>query len=159
MKCFVAIAATVLLCATTGCHLCGSHGACGSSCDSGCDAPVACDSCDSCNDCSSGCCGSGGGLVGLFGCFRGSSCSDCNSCSSCSPGVTPETLNQDGYGVHGGYSGPMMDHLGQFHRGPQSHMGPLGPAGGPHAPTVTYPYYTTRGPRDYFAANPPSIGP
>lgn len=25
-------------------------------------------------------------------------------------------------------------------------------------PTVGYPYYTTRGPRDYFANNPPSIG-
>jgi hypothetical protein len=32
------------------------------------------------------------------------------------------------------------------------------PAGG--APgSVTYPYYTLRGPRDYFTDNPPSIGP
>ena len=30
---------------------------------------------------------------------------------------------------------------------------------GPPAPTVTYPYYTTRGPRDFLANNPPSIGP
>ena len=24
---------------------------------------------------------------------------------------------------------------------------------------ITYPYYTTRGPRDFLAKNPPSIGP
>jgi hypothetical protein len=33
-------------------------------------------------------------------------------------------------------------------------------AGGPPAVgTVTYPYYTVRGPRDFLAKNPPSIGP
>ena len=26
-------------------------------------------------------------------------------------------------------------------------------------PTVTYPYYTVRGPRDFLAKNPPSLGP
>jgi hypothetical protein len=31
--------------------------------------------------------------------------------------------------------------------------------GGPPEPTITYPYYTTRGPRDFLAKNPPSIGP
>jgi hypothetical protein len=30
---------------------------------------------------------------------------------------------------------------------------------GPAAGAVTYPYYTTRGPRDYLARNPQSIGP
>ncbi len=30
---------------------------------------------------------------------------------------------------------------------------------GPPAGTITYPYYTTRGPRDFLANNPPSIGP
>ena len=33
-----------------------------------------------------------------------------------------------------------------------------GPAGPPTA-AVTYPYYTTRGPRDFLAKNPKSIGP
>jgi len=33
-----------------------------------------------------------------------------------------------------------------------------GPAGPPTA-AVTYPYYTTRGPRDFLARNPKSIGP
>ena len=39
-------------------------------------------------------------------------------------------------------------------RHPQEVCGPPGPATG----AVTYPYYTTRGPRDYLAADPPSIG-
>ena len=30
---------------------------------------------------------------------------------------------------------------------------------GPTSGMVQYPYYTTRGPRDFFMANPPSIGP
>ncbi len=30
---------------------------------------------------------------------------------------------------------------------------------GPEHGMVTYPYYTTRGPRDFLMANPPSIGP
>ena len=32
-------------------------------------------------------------------------------------------------------------------------------APGPPVGAVTYPYYTNRGPRDFLAANPPSIGP
>lgn len=31
--------------------------------------------------------------------------------------------------------------------------------GGPQGPTVAYPYYTTRAPRDFLLNNPPSIGP
>ena len=30
---------------------------------------------------------------------------------------------------------------------------------GPAVPSVTYPYYTNRGPRDYLAKNPRGIGP
>lgn len=30
---------------------------------------------------------------------------------------------------------------------------------GDATPTVTYPYYTTHGPRDFLAKNPPSLGP
>jgi hypothetical protein len=32
-------------------------------------------------------------------------------------------------------------------------------AGGPTTAQVTYPYYTTRGPRDFLAENPRGIGP
>lgn len=63
------------------------------------------------------------------------------------------------YQVNGGMGGPLADLHNRHHVGPQSHLGPTpGPAMGPPAPTVTYPYYTTRGPRDYFLNNPPSIG-
>jgi hypothetical protein len=31
--------------------------------------------------------------------------------------------------------------------------------GGPPTGAVTYPYYTNRGPRDFLAKQPPSIGP
>ena len=34
-----------------------------------------------------------------------------------------------------------------------------GAAGAAGAATVTYPYYTVRGPRDFLATNPSSIGP
>ena len=34
-----------------------------------------------------------------------------------------------------------------------------GAAPGPLTGAVAYPYYTVRGPRDYFAQNPSSIGP
>ena len=30
---------------------------------------------------------------------------------------------------------------------------------GPATPTVTYPYYTVRGPRDFLLPNPPPLGP
>jgi len=36
---------------------------------------------------------------------------------------------------------------------------PLEPAPGMSAGAVGYPYYTVRGPRDFFINNPPSIGP
>ncbi len=39
--------------------------------------------------------------------------------------------------------------------GQQYEQAPAGPATG----AVTYPYYTTRGPRDFLAKNPNSIGP
>ena len=58
-------------------------------------------------------------------------------------------------------NGPLAEHFaaGRHHRGPQSHMGPAGPADGPAIGQTTYPYYTTRGPRDFFASRPASIGP
>jgi hypothetical protein len=39
-----------------------------------------------------------------------------------------------------------------------SDYGAVQPAGPPSG-AVAYPYYTTRGPRDFLAKNPPSIGP
>ena len=36
--------------------------------------------------------------------------------------------------------------------------GPAEGASGPATAQVAYPYYTTRGPRDFFVDNPPTIG-
>ena len=58
-----------------------------------------------------------------------------------------------------GHGGPLAGLHGKHFRGPQSHGGAMpGPAMGPSSPAVTYPYYTTRGPRDYLNPNPRSIG-
>jgi hypothetical protein len=46
------------------------------------------------------------------------------------------------------------------HNGMYRNAGPAG-AGGPSGPAVAqvaYPYYTTRGPRDFLVDNPPTIG-
>lgn len=40
-------------------------------------------------------------------------------------------------------------------KGAEMQMGPAGPG----SAQVAYPYYTTRGPRDFLMPNPPSIGP
>lgn len=62
-------------------------------------------------------------------------------------------------GMPGNASGPLAEHLGQNFRGHQSHMGAYpGPAMGAPSPTVTYPYYTVRGPRDFLVDHPTSIG-
>ena len=44
--------------------------------------------------------------------------------------------------------------LAEMHRNRGAAAGPAGPA----TPTYGYPYYTTRGPRDFLVDNPPSIG-
>ena len=48
--------------------------------------------------------------------------------------------------------------LGKHHK-QYTDIGAQNSPSGPPTGTVAYPYYTTRGPRDFFAANPPSIGP
>ena len=56
------------------------------------------------------------------------------------------------YGPHGGAHGtPGFPH----HHQTREYTGPQGPS----TAQVGYPYYTTRGPRDFFVDNPPSIGP
>ncbi len=43
----------------------------------------------------------------------------------------------------------------QYQYGPSQYADDAGPPSG----QVTYPYYTNRGPRDFLARNPNSIGP
>jgi hypothetical protein len=89
--------------------------------------------------------------TGVFG----GNCPD----GSCAPGGY-------GYGHHGYPGGPFQGghygHFGGAHRTPgyphhHLHREYVGPQGPPTA-QVAYPYYTIRGPRDFFLDNPPSIG-
>ena len=76
-------------------------------------------------------------FLGLISAFTGchSACNDCRC---------------GGLGLlhHGGLHGPARSHYQ-----PETQ-----PAGGPVG-QYAYPYYTTRGPRDFLVDNPPSIGP
>jgi hypothetical protein len=82
-------------------------------------------------------CGPGGGQTG---------CRDCMS-GNCQTHV-------------GRYGGLAKHHLSPAERAAlaASDYGATQPAGPPTG-AVAYPYYTTRGPRDFLAKNPPSIGP
>jgi hypothetical protein len=82
------------------------------------------------------------------GCSGGGcdSCGGHGGCDNCGP-HGPEGLL--GHHLHKPHH-----HLGRGF-GTQQYAGPSGPPTG----AVAYPYYTNRGPRDFLASNPPSIGP
>jgi hypothetical protein len=94
-------------------------------------------------------------LVGLAGCrCPHAGVPGQHVCGSCAD--APETCRSCGPAMCKGCGGrgcglcrrgqPRADATGDFTPGP-----PVG--------AVTYPYYTIRGPRDFLAKNPPSIGP
>ena len=92
--------------------------------------------------------GSGGGLIrgGLMGCGGGGLCSGrCGGPGSCGGQLTAQLKAQ----------------LDQFKAVTARNCanGGCGLPPGPETGAVHYPYYTTRGPRDFFMCNPPSIGP
>jgi len=91
-------------------------------------------------------------LVGVSGCHcnRGS-CSDrCYDCDKGLLGHLADKFHGEGDGGHLG----LGNGNGHFNRGAG---GPY--AAGPASAAITYPYYTTRGPRDFLAKNPRGIGP
>jgi hypothetical protein len=105
--------------------------------------------------CPGGACGGGGCPDGACGQYAGGP----------HGGGCPDG-NCGGYGGHGGHGG-ILGHGGPGGPGGQHGMHGVphhfsreyaGPPGPPSA-QVAYPYYTTRGPRDYFANEPMSIGP
>jgi len=75
------------------------------------------------------------------------------ACQGCEGGVckTPHA---------GRYGGLAKHHLSAAEKAALAgtDYGAIGPAGPPTG-AVAYPYYTTRGPRDFLAKRPPSIGP
>lgn len=112
----------------------------------------ACDSCDDC-DVREGCWSGHGHCqpdcqrAGLFENLWGHYCGHC-----CRRG------GRGGPGGPGGPNGPGGDGNGDGNGNGNMALGPA-PAPPPSAAGVAYPYYTSRGPRDFLINNPPSIGP
>jgi len=102
----------------------------------------------------------------------GDGCRDCEvgPCQDCEPGCPDGRCHAGGSqdcpgGVckvphTGRYGGLAKHHLSPEERAmlEASDYGAITPAGPPTG-AVAYPYYTTRGPRDFLAKRPPSIGP
>jgi hypothetical protein len=83
-----------------------------------------------------------------MGCMRGSCRSAPETGAGCPACGDPNCPN-----CGGGRDGPLARHCAEnnaYHGG-----GPPGPLTG----AVAYPYYSLRGPRDFLARNPASIGP
>jgi hypothetical protein len=98
-------------------------------------------------------------------------CRDCEvPCQDCEPGCPDGRCQTGGCqdcpgGVckvphNGRYGGLAKHHLSPEEKAmlEASDYGAITPAGPPSG-AVAYPYYTTRGPRDFLAKRPPSIGP
>jgi hypothetical protein len=102
----------------------------------------------------------------------GGGCRDCETgaCQDCEPGCPDGRCGGGGCkdcpgGVckvphTGRYGGLAKHHLSPEEKAAlaASDYGAITPAGPPTG-AVAYPYYTTRGPRDFLAKRPPSIGP
>ena len=99
-------------------------------------------------------------LHGIF--IHGSACDTCGEapCESCGETASCESCGESscaGCGTVEAADGVApASYLG--HLGCRSCGKALPPPAGPPAGSVTYPYYTTRGPRDFLSSNPPSIG-
>lgn len=124
--------------------------------------------------------------MSLFGagCHHNTCSNGCKGCcdqggeSGYDPGGMGAGHRHSGHGLAGGghVGGGRFGHDHHARPGRGHHFGGRGPAhvptlphhfmqqqmygqGGPQGPSVAYPYYTTRAPRDFLMANPPSIGP
>ena len=78
-------------------------------------------------------------------------------CTECGGGDMYADSGMDGGHMMAGGPGCANGHCNLAARrlASSTAQGPPGPA----AATVTYPYYTNRGPRDFLARNPGNIGP
>lgn len=73
-------------------------------------------------------------------------------CSCGNEGCGPGPLRPRGFAARQGPGGGLLANHGSRHGGEEEGMG------GPPSASIGYPYYTTRGPRDFFVNNPPTIG-
>lgn len=162
-----------------GCNSCQT-GSCGTGdCGSGNCGSGDCGGCESCGGTSSGiltkarckmanrrasgCSTCGSGILGRVGGMAGIKCKGGNcggtcqggNCGGC--GGTGCVAGQLGWQQGGlGYSSHLKPGLMGHNAGAQLNGRPFTP--GPPAGQTAYPYYTTRGPRDFLSATPPSIG-
>jgi hypothetical protein len=82
------------------------------------------------------------------GCLQHNVCRNDDNCSDCGCG----NGSLLGHLMGGRVAAGIHESQGWRHQAPE--LGPPGPPTGAYA----YPYYTLRGPRDFLADNPPSIG-
>lgn len=123
-----------------------------------------CGSCTSCNAKAGGCdqmaCSgvASAGAAGVLGTGPGGVAANPGDPGAVAgtPGPYDPGMYGGGYGGPGGYGGGGF-RGGHFGRG-GGDMGMGAGYGGPPSAHVAYPYYTTRGPRDFLINNPPSIG-
>lgn len=81
----------------------------------------------------------------------------CNSCNSSCNGAVGCRPCRLGWQRGGTDYQRLLSHSGSYgHATPAGHTG--GAGGGGATAQVAYPYYTARGPRDFFVNNPPTIG-
>ena len=90
---------------------------------------------------------SGCGLGDRMFCFH-KPYGGCGNGGCADGGCASDGCGDSGCGIAGGHQ-PIPRGVGGEYVGPQ----------GPPTGAVAYPYYTSRGPRDFLDPNPPSIGP
>ena len=100
-----------------------------------------------------------GGLIGAGpGCGRPGGCGQPGGCGrpgGCGTGGLHSRMSgRFGGGVLGGHTKPYSGAIPHTAAPPTFNGGP----GGGGVPQYVYPYYTTRGPRDFLMSKPPSIG-
>lgn len=153
------LGAACLMVASTGCLHHNLRGNCGS----GCESAASCGTCET-GGCQTGNCGScetescGTGILNRL--RNGGSCGNAcgNSCGSCSGGCRTGCV-AGGLGWQQGgldYSSHLKPGLLGHGAGARLNSTPFTP--GPPSAQVGYPYYSVRGPRDFFLDNPPTIG-
>jgi hypothetical protein len=103
------------------------------------------------------------GVAGSVGCrglhqpFMHSSNCGCDSCAADVPGPPAASLiPTDG---HHACLGCGAKHQARKAAGRATREEMMRGPNGPSVGAVSYPYYTTRGPRDFFVDNPQGIGP
>jgi hypothetical protein len=135
----------------------GGGGCANGSCDNGCSSCGSSDCGGGCginlsgrNSCSDGSCSDGSGMLGRLGGL----CGLCGNSGCRAGGCQAGPLGWQQGGLD--YSSHLQPGLLGHHAAANLNNRPFTP--GPPSAQVGYPYYTVRGPRDFLASDPPTIG-